>query len=616
MQLKKNTLITIAILLVGCVAFFAKFGWNDAILKGGDQWGYNAYLTSIFIYGDLPQLNRSYENKNHQFGIQGNPKNTANRILEAPDAPNGNRVLKYTYGVAALQVPFFLIAHLIFNGNGYTTPYNFAIYLSCIFYVVFGLVLLLNLLRGFTSEKIAIASILILFFGSNLFYFTLCYPGLSHPYLFFLFACLAHYTFRFYQSPSYLLAAILGFITGLIIITRPVEAIVFIIPLIYGITQIKQNENPAKFIRFHIRKYLLASSVFLLIILPQLIYWKITSGHWVYDTYPFERFDFLHPHITDGLFSFNNGWLSYTPLMVLPILFMIFSPKFKNPFTIGIILYLLIDIYVIYSWNDWNYHAGLGSRPMVECYAFLIIPLSLFIQYSLHKKIKWIVILFIISCIYLNILRSIQMLSGNFISEDANWQFNKQMLFKYKTDINDIYAFDLDQAQPDSSTLQFVNHIGTQNFETYNGNLKDSTIKVEGALSGHFTKQTEFNDSIEDTINAKIEPGDFIRVSAWARVSSYEDHYRMGKIVVDIQRNGHLIEWKAIRIHNKLIGTDETASLFVGNINQWRQIKYFLKINTPVIPGDIIKVYAWNPFGVEFWVDNITTDLYRNKNHF
>lgn len=609
----RYTLITIALLFIGCIIFLTTLGWNASILKSGDAWGYNAYLTGIFINGDLKTLDNTYEVKCTQYGIKPNPENIKNRIEEAPDAPNGNRVLKYYYGVAAMQAPFFLVTHLLFNGNGYTTPYVFAIYFSSIFYVLLGIVLLLNLLKNFVTEKIAAFSALFLFFGSNLFYFTVCNPGMAHPFLFFLFACLANCTYRFFKLPTHRLAAVLGFIGGLIVVTRAVEIIVLLVPILFGISGIKQLKSQVAFIRLHSGKFLLAFFLFLLVICPQLIYWKATSGQWLYDSYPNEGFDFLHPHILEGLFSFKNGWFSYTPLMIIPVLYLIPFLKRKNPFAPGIALYLLLDIYITYSWKQWNYNAGLGSRPMVETYALLLIPFSLSMKSLLERKIKWIVFLFLFFCVYLNMARSVQMQTGNFISEDATWQFNKQMLFKYKTSLNDVYAFDLNQPQPDTTTLQFVRQLGIQDFETTSESQKDSSNKFTGFVSGYFTKKNEFNDAMIDSLNNEFPSGNYIKVSAWARVSSFENHYRMGRIVVDIQRNGKTIEWNAVRINNKLTEVVENASLFGGAVNQWKQISYYVQINKQVLAGDILKVYGWNPLGTEFWIDNLIVDEYRRK---
>lgn len=611
---RRNIIAISFVVMIGYVVSFFSIGWNNSLLLRGDQWGYNSYLVSTFIYGDVKNLDKSYEAKCKQFNISINPIHSKNRIEEAPDAPNGNRVLKYFYGVAAMQAPFFLVAHFLIHGSGYSPPYVLAVYISTLFYVLAGLILLFQLLKNFVTQRIASLSILILFFCSNLFYFTVCNPGLSHPYLFFLFACLLFYTYRFYHHPNYKSAIIIGIAMGLIVVTRATEIIILTIPFLFGLQRVKVFKERIGFIRIHLKKVIVTTLFCLLIIIPQLLYWKTASGKWLYDTYPNEGFYFLHPNIINGLFSFKNGWLSYTPLMIFPLIFLYNLFKKKNPFSTGILVYILLDIYITYSWKEWYYGAGLGSRPMVQTYALLIIPLAVGLEDILKQKVwQYLTCIFLIGCLYLNILRSYQMQTGNFISEDATWQFNKQMLFKLRTNYEDILAFDLNEPQPDTTKIRFVKPIGVQTFESATGSLKDSVCKMHGNKSAFFTKQHEFNDLVETAMDTGFVKGDYIKVTTWAKVASYVDHYRMGRIVVQTERKGKILMWKSVRIHNKLPKNDYNFSLFSGAINEWKQFSFFVCIDNIPDKGDILKVFAWDPFGVDFWVDDLTVELFKSK---
>ncbi len=70
--------------------------------------------------------------------------------------------------------------------------------------------------------------------------------------------------------------------------------------------------------------------LFMLPIFPQLLYWKLVSGNWLFYSYGNEGFDFLHPHIFDGLFCFKNGWLSYTPIMLFGLIGIVLMHKKKK----------------------------------------------------------------------------------------------------------------------------------------------------------------------------------------------------------------------------------------------------------------------------------------------
>lgn len=610
---KSCILILFVVITTYTISFFS-IGWNNTLLLRGDQWGYNSYLVSTFIYGDIKNLDKSYEAKCMQYNIAIKPVNTQNRIEEAPDALNGNRILKYFYGVAVMQAPFFLLTHILAHGNGYGPAYVLAAYISTLFYVLAGLILLFFLLKRFVNQNVALFSIFILFFCSNLFYFTVCNPGLSHPYLFFLFALLLFYTHNFYYQPSYKSAVVIGITTGLIIVTRATEIIIILIPFLFGLLQIKFLKKRVAFVRKHFKKVIIATLCCMVIIMPQLVYWKAVGGKWLYDTYPDEGFDFLHPNILNGLFSFKNGWLSYTPVMILPLIYFYKLFKKKNPFATGILIYILIDIYITYSWKEWYYGAGLGSRPMVQTYALLVIPFAVGIEKVMKQRVlKYLFYIFLVGCFYLNILRTYQMQTGNFISEDATWQFNKQMLFKLHTDYEDLLAFDLNEPQPDTAKIKFVKQISIQTFESATDNLKDSVCKMNGNKSAFFTKGHEFNDLLEIVIDTSFAKGEYIKVTSWAKVASYEDHYRMGKLVVQTESDNKILMWKSVRIHNKLSKSDNTFSLYNGAINEWKQFSFFVRIDNVPQKGDILKVFAWDPFGIDFWVDDIKIDLYKKE---
>lgn len=606
------TYLTILFVLI-CIVIVYTVGWRPNLLQAGDQFGYNSYLTSLFIHKDIRSLNNTYEAKCKTYNEPITPAGVRNRIPEAPDAPNGNRVLKYFYGVSFLQAPFFLITHLFTKGNGYTTPYVFAIYLSSFIYVLFGLLLLYPMLREYVPARVALASIMLTFFGTNLLYFTLCNPGLSHPYLFFLFSCLLYFTNTFFtKEPTNLSAIGLGFTVGLIAVSRVTDLAILVIPGIYLIAYQKNKNLQGSFVQLNLKLLLLSIGVASLVIFPQLIYWKTTSGKWFYDTYPNEGFDFLKPHIREGLFSFKNGWLSYTPLMAFPLLYIFIFARTKKPLAIGILLFMIIHIYITYSWKEWYYNAGIGSRPMVEAYAVLIFPLAVGIKYIWKiRLLRYAMVFFLIFSVYINLLRILQVQTGNFIGDDATWQFNRQMLFKINTNLDDLYAYDLNTPQPGIKELSFIKNLGYQGFEQSSNNPKDSVIKVESGVSAKFSESNEFNDALEIGLTEQNLLGSFLQVNCQAYINSNVFHFGMGRIVVTIQRGDATVLWKAVRIHNKLLQQDVKPSLYTGRLNNWGKISFFVPVDIDTRPGDLLKIYGWNPGRVNFWIDDLSVDEYQ-----
>jgi hypothetical protein len=154
--------------------------------------------------------------------------------------------------------------------------------------------------------------------------------------------------------------------------------------------------------------------------------------------------------------------------------------------------------------------------------------------------------------------------------------------------------------------------LGTQDFEEKSESPKDTVLKTGGHQSAVFG-QNEFNDKIEIRIDSPYRKGDFIKISAWARVASIVNHYRMGKIVVAISSAEKTLFWKSVRIDNKLTDSKTTASLFHGVVNNWRKIDFYVQLERDFLSGDILKVYGWNPLGVSFRIDDLQANYYKHK---
>lgn len=252
---------------------------------------------------------------------------------------------------------------------------------------------------------------------------------------------------------------------------------------------------------------------------------------------------------------------------------------------------------------------------MVEAYALLIFPLAAGINVIWRKGVfRYVMIFFFIFSVYINLLRILQVQTGNFIGDDATWQFNRQMLFKVNTDLNDLYAYDLNTPQPEIGDLSFIKRIGLQGFEQKTNNPKDSVNKTEGHYSAEFSADNEFNDALELGLSEQNLSGKFLRVECQAYVTSRVYHFNMGRIVVTIERGDSTILWKSVRIHNKLIQTGSKPSLYAGKLNSWGKISFFVPITINTRPGDLLKVYGWNPGKVNFWIDDLKVDEYQPKN--
>jgi len=344
---------------------------------------YYAYLPATLIYHDLTL----------QF-TKENPAYFSDKIWGHQLRDSKNKVIKMTMGMSLLYAPFFLIAHFVagllpVEANGFTWPYKLSLLLSSVFYLVLGLYLLRKLLSRYFNPVVTSITLLAVFAGTNLYYYAIYEAPMSHVYNFTLFIAFIHATLKWHESSTFKNSIIIGFLTGIISLIRPSNIIILIFFIFYGVTSFVEFRKRIHY--FFIKSHLIFIMVlaFLLVWFPQLIYWKSITGHWFYYSYGDEGFFFSHPQIINGLFSYRKGWLVYTPLMSIALFGLVSVWKNHRKFFWPILLFISLNIYIIFSWWTWWYGGSFGQRPMIDSYGMLAIPFAAFTHYVMKSR-AWI----------------------------------------------------------------------------------------------------------------------------------------------------------------------------------------------------------------------------------
>lgn len=380
---------------------------------------YYAYLPALFIHHDL---------------ISPSPDRLPGDIrwhLHLVEAPGGGKTLKMPLGVALLLLPFFWVAHLLAlltgtTADGYGPVYQFFVLLAAVSYLLAGLWALRKVLLRWFSEGVTAATLVIVVLATNLLYYAAIEPGMSHVYSFSLFAWLLRMSLQWFERPHPGVAFAAGLLAGLIVVVRPVNGLVLLVPLLYGILKYRGSllsrvmENKGQ-----VAGMLLAAA---LPVLLQMIYWKYSTGRFIFYSYGEERFFFNHPHILKGLFSYRKGWLLYTPVMTFALVGLGFWYKKEKALFWPLVIYLLLHIYVTFSWWCWWYGGSYGARPMVETYALLALPMAAFVEWSFRRRdgIRLLVTAAFVFFIFLNLFQvrqyTITMLHWDSTSKKLYWK--------------------------------------------------------------------------------------------------------------------------------------------------------------------------------------------------
>ncbi|MES2396586.1 MAG: hypothetical protein V4549_11310 [Bacteroidota bacterium] len=442
MKLKLSS-VAILIVVLACLTIdmgFKNWEKQDRVIER-DIHSYYAYLPAAFIYHDI-HLSKS----DYQFA--------ENYWLFWPDiTKDDKKVIKTTMGMAILYAPFFFVAHAIamlsdYPENGFSEPYKILLLISALFYLLVGLDFLKKILRHFEFSDAHIAiTILLIGLGTNLTAYSSESAPMPHVYLFCLFSIFIYYTIKWYEFQTIINTLIIGLLVGIISLVRPSDIIIVVFFMFYNITSFSDLKERCLFFKRKLFFILLMILPFLLVWAPQLIYWKIVSGNYLYSAYPNEHFFFNDPKIIDGLFGFRKGWLIYTPMMVFALAGIFLLKGILKKIRFPVILFFIINMYIIFSWWCWWYGGSFGQRSLIESYVILAIPFAAFIKYISEKKWHYNLLFYSIALFFigLNLFQTLQF-KNMLIHYDG---MTKELYFKQFGKLDRIKDFDYFVNSPD-----------------------------------------------------------------------------------------------------------------------------------------------------------------------
>ncbi len=373
-------------------------------ILGADAKGYYAYLPAIFIYGDLnfgffDKIEKEkYYNKNlyYDYRIGSNA--------------NGKVIDKYYCGTAIAELPFFLIAHsfsavLGFEADGYSKLYLVFINIAALFYLLVGLHYLNSTLSLYKiSEKQKSLVLIAAVFGTNLFFYTVSEPGMSHIYSFAFISMFIYFSKKYFSSFQEKHIILLSVLLAIIILIRPVNGfVIFIWPFVAG-SFISLKQGLLSALQNH-KSLVLSFLCFLTIIFIQLIIYKISTGNFIVYAYGEEGFNFLSPHMFDILFSYKKGLFLYTPMFLISLAGFWFLWKTNKFEFYSLVGFLILITYVFSSWWMWYYGGSFSARVYVEYIPLFMIILAIALN---RIRMKYLKVFYISSILLLVVFCQIQ----------------------------------------------------------------------------------------------------------------------------------------------------------------------------------------------------------------
>ena len=327
-----------------------------------DGQGYYAYLPATFIYHDLSlqfvwQINDTYY-----------PGEKA--ALYVNNTPHGP-INKYFVGTAVMQAPFFLVAHALtklseYPADGYSPIYQLGVGVAGVFYACLGVWFLFGLLnnQGYSSRVSALTAALALF-ATNLMYYAVYEPSMSHVYSFCAVSALLYSFAAFTKTEKPRHLVVFAAALGLTVLIRPINGLVVLsLPMLAG--NWSGFKQLAK--RIFRRKQVLFGVVAITAAVAsvQPIIYFLQTGHPFIWPYGDEGFNFLSPEIMNVLFSYRRGLFIYSPILFLALIGFVVGAR-QQPFkNLWALFFISVIVWVISSWWMWYYGGSFGHRAFIE----------------------------------------------------------------------------------------------------------------------------------------------------------------------------------------------------------------------------------------------------------
>ncbi len=395
-----------------------RFNWHSEIFADGA--GYYAYLPVTFLY--------HFDYNRFPAGIDDS---TGCGFI---DHQQRKFIYKYTCGVAVMLSPFFA-GTLLYSGifgippeGGFSMAFHRMADVAAAFYLVLGLFFIERVLRRHTGSPLRYFLLLLIFAGTNLFFYTVRLPLMSHVYSFCVIAAYLWALQVFTEKEDWRSFILVAVTASLAMLVRPVNGIILLLLPFW-------NTGTAEAVGQRVRRLLAwrnavsFAAVFLVIFLPQMLYWVYMFGSPLHYAYEGETFsNWANPRLAEIWFAPLNGLFLYNPGWVLFILGAVLMIIRKQKNGILLLIFFLLASYIISAWHSWFFGCGFGHRAFIDFIPLFAIAFGILAEqvFRIRTRIPGIAFLLLLAAMSGYNIRMTYAYSGCFSGSVWDWdQFSR-----------------------------------------------------------------------------------------------------------------------------------------------------------------------------------------------
>lgn len=424
-------------LLASAALGFAGYVWVYAtglaeLPIRSDGFSYYVYLPSWFLFHDTTLAAVARDCCGGEF-----PEYTA--IIRWP----GTRrwVNAHPLGVALMQAPVFPLSHALtrwtnLSPDGFSLYYQHAAGLAGLAWIIGGLAVLRRVLRESFSDRVTTATLVILFFGTNLFHYATFDSTYSHPYSFFLFAAFLWLTAKWHRAPSTRTSILLGLTAGLIVLVRHTNLFFLVVFPLYGLgagVTLRQAGERLWQWRAEVAR---AMGVAALVIAPQLLLYYQATGQALVSSYGELGFNWTAPQVPGVLFGVRKGLFFWSPLLLAAAAGMVILLRHRrqaSAFILPGLLVLVVHTYLIASWWDWQFGGSYGHRGFVDTLPLFALGLAAFCEWTARQRTARLVVAPAVALLVaLSLFQMLQYWYGIIPFNDTTWPQYRELFLRWR----------------------------------------------------------------------------------------------------------------------------------------------------------------------------------------
>ena len=356
---------TAALAVAAYIAIYSQPDFEQPIRSDG--YSYYVYLPSVFIYHDI-----TLEALADDWYGGVYPDFTGIRRWPS----TGRWMNLHPIGTAILMMPFFLVSDALTRWSnlprdGFSLYYQHGAALAGLAYFIAGLAILRHMLTRHFSDRIVLATLVCVTWGTNLFHYGVFDSAFSHAFAFFLVCSWLWLVEAWWRDPTLGRSSAIGAIAALNILTRHTNAIYLLLLPLYGVTRRVDLRDRITAMWHRRSRLAIAAVVGLIVLAPQFALYKWITGQLVVNAYATHNmgFSFGSPHLIAVLFSTQKGLFFWSPVLLLSVFGAFVATPWAGQFRTAAAVLFGTQTYLIASWAQWQFGASFGHRGFTDGFA-------------------------------------------------------------------------------------------------------------------------------------------------------------------------------------------------------------------------------------------------------